>query len=63
MKLKTRKSALKRIKIKKNYFARKKAFKGHLRNKKTSKRLRRLSNRSKIQISDVKNFKTMVPYA
>ena len=36
MKLKTRKSALKRVKRKKNILSRKKAFKGHLLRKKNS---------------------------
>ena len=41
MKLKTRKAAAKRIKVKKNCFARKKAYKAHLLRRKNSKRLRR----------------------
>ena len=62
MKLKTRKSALKRIKIKKNCFSRKKAYKGHLLRKKNSKHLRRLSEPSQIHISDMNGFRKMIPY-
>jgi len=61
MKLKTRKSASKRVK-KKNCFARKKAYKGHLLRKKNSKRLRRLSESSQIHSSDVNAFQLMLPY-
>jgi large subunit ribosomal protein L35 len=62
MKLKTRKSALKRIKVKKNCFSRKKAYKGHLLRKKNSKRLRRLSEASTIHFSDFNAFSRMIPY-
>jgi large subunit ribosomal protein L35 len=62
MKLKTRKSASKRVKKKKNCFARKKAYKGHLLRKKNSKRLRRLSESSQIHSSDVNAFQLMLPY-
>ena len=62
MKLKTRKSAAKRIKIKKNGLARKKAYKRHLLRKKNSTRLRRLSEASQIHGSDVIAFSRMVPY-
>jgi ribosomal protein L35 len=62
MKLKTRKSALKRIKVKKNCFSRKKAYKGHLLRQKNSKRLRRLSETSKIHFSDFNAFSRMIPY-
>jgi len=62
MKLKTRKSAAKRIKVKKNCLSRKKAYKGHLLRKKNSKRLRRLSEISSIHFSDMKAFLRMVPY-
>nr|YP_009545333.1 ribosomal protein L35 [Mallomonas splendens]AYO28487.1 ribosomal protein L35 [Mallomonas splendens] len=61
MKLKTRKSALKRIKIKKNCLERKKAYKAHLLRKKNSKRLRRLSETSFIHFSDIEVFKRMLP--
>jgi large subunit ribosomal protein L35 len=63
MKLKTRKSAAKRVKIKKNGFGRKKAYKGHLLRKKNSKRIRRLSESTKIHSSDIKTFSLMLPYA
>jgi large subunit ribosomal protein L35 len=63
MKLKTRKSAVKRIKIKKNCLCRKKAYKGHLLRRKNSKRLRRLSEASVIHSSDFRTFSVMLPYA
>jgi len=63
MKLKTRKSASKRVKVKKNCFNRKKAYKGHLLRKKNSKQLRRLSESSKISLGDEKAFKLMLPYS
>lgn len=62
MKLKTRKSAAKRIRVKKNCFSRKKAYKGHLLRKKNSKRLRRLSETSSIHFSDLNAFSRMIPY-
>jgi large subunit ribosomal protein L35 len=62
MKLKTRKSASKRIKRKKNILCRKKAFKGHLLRKKNSKQLRTLSQPSKVHSTDVKTFDLMLPY-
>jgi large subunit ribosomal protein L35 len=63
MKLKTRKAAAKRIKVKKNCLCRKKAYKGHLLRRKNSKRLRRLSESSTIHFSDVGTFSRMLPYA
>lgn len=63
MKLKTRKAAAKRIKIKKNCLARKKAYKGHLLRRKNSKRLRRLSEASQIHSSDFGTYSLMLPYA
>ena len=63
MKLKTRKAAAKRIKVKKNCLCRKKAYKGHLLRRKNSKRLRRLSEASMIHSSDVGAFTRMLPYA
>lgn len=63
MKLKTRKAAVKRIKVKKNGFARKKAYKGHLLRKKNGTRLRRLSESSQIHSSDSLAFSLMLPYA
>ena len=62
MKLKTRKSAAKRINKKGNVFIRKKAYKGHLLRKKSSSRLRRLTRSSKINNSDFRAFKLMLPY-
>ena len=62
MKLKTRKSAAKRVKAKKNCLARKKAYHGHLLRRKNSKRLRRLTGPSQINDSDLKSFKYMLPY-
>jgi large subunit ribosomal protein L35 len=63
MKLKTRKSAAKRIKIKKNCLCRKKAYKGHLLRRKNSKRLRRLSEASNVHEADLRTFSFMLPYA
>jgi len=60
MKLKTRKSAAKRIKKKKTCLARKKAYKGHLLRRKNSKQLRRLSEPSQIHSSDKKAFQLML---
>lgn len=62
MKLKTRKSAVKRIKIKKNCLSRKKAYKGHLLRKKNSKHLRVLSQSVVIHKTDLKIFYRMIPY-
>lgn len=63
MKLKTRKSALKRIKVKKKTFFHKKANKSHLLRKKTSKNLRNLSKLKKINLSDFNSFLKMIPYS
>jgi large subunit ribosomal protein L35 len=63
MKLKTRKAALKRVKIKKNSLERKKAYKSHLLRKKDSKRLRRLSESLKIHPSDFSNYSFLLPYS
>jgi len=62
MKLKTRKSALKRVNPKKNSLARKSAYRGHLLRRKNSKRLRRLSEPNQIHFSDRKTFSYMLPY-
>ncbi len=62
MKLKTRKSALKRVKIKKNIIARKKAYKSHLLSHKNSKRLRNLSGPAQVHKCDVAAFEKMLPY-
>ena len=63
MKLKTRKSAVKRIKTKKNCLCRKKAYKGHLLRRKNSKRLRTLSRPTQTHKTDIKTFEQMLPYA
>jgi large subunit ribosomal protein L35 len=63
MKLKTRKSAAKRVRVKKNCIVRKKAYKGHLLRRKNSKRLRRLSEASQVHKSDFSTFAFMLPYA
>jgi len=62
MKLKTRKSALKRIKYKKNLLFFKKAYKGHLLRKKNSKRIRRLSRYSLVHKADCLVCYKMLPY-
>lgn len=62
MKLKTRKSAAKRIKQKKDIFARKKAYRAHLLRRKTTKQLRILSQAAQIHNSDYKAFSLMLPY-
>ena len=62
MKLKTRKAALKRVKIKKNSLERKKAYKSHLLRRKNSKRLRRLSEPTNIHKSDFSSYSLMLPY-
>jgi large subunit ribosomal protein L35 len=61
-KLKTRKSALKRILFKENFFKRKKAYKGHLIRKKNSKRLRRLSENVQVNRADIPTIRLMLPY-
>jgi large subunit ribosomal protein L35 len=62
MKLKTRKAAAKRVKVKKNGFIRKKAYKSHLLRKKNPKRLRRLSESVMIHKSDFSSYSLMLPY-
>jgi large subunit ribosomal protein L35 len=62
MKGKTRKSAAKRVKVKKHCILRKNAYKGHLLRKKNSKRLRKLGRPSVIHASDTKVFQKMLPY-
>ena len=61
MKLKTKKAALKRVKIKKSGFERKKAYKAHLLRRKNSKRLRRLSESSLIHKSGFSSFSLLLP--
>ncbi len=60
--LKTKKAALKRVKLKKNFLIRKKAYKAHLCSQKNSKRLRNLSLLSKISINDFLGYIKMLPY-
>jgi len=62
MKLKTRKAASKRVKIKSNSLERKKAYKSHLLRKKNSKRLRRLSESTTIHKSDFESYSLLLPY-
>jgi ribosomal protein L35 len=61
-KLKTRKSAAKRVKIKKSCLLRKKAFKSHLMKSKNSKRIRNLSKQVAIHSADMYTFLLMNPY-
>lgn len=61
-KLKTRKSASKRVKIKKKIILRKKAFKSHLMSSKNSKRIRNLSKQVSVNYTDVSKFLRMNPY-
>ncbi len=63
MKLKTRKSALKRVNPKKRCLARKSAYRGHLLRRKNSKRLRTLCEAVQIHSSDRAAFAYMLPYA
>lgn len=62
IKLKTRKSAVKRIIIKKAFFARKKAGKAHFLRRKSSMQKRRLSQPSIIEKSDLSAMRLMLPY-
>lgn len=61
-KLKTCKSAAKRIKIKKKIILRKKAFKSHLMSSKNSKKVRNLSKQVAIHHTDVSKLLRMNPY-
>jgi ribosomal protein L35 len=60
MKLKTRKSVLKRFKIKKTFVSHKKAFKSHLLGSKNSKRLRNLRKIQKVHSSDIDTIKKSI---
>ena len=62
MKIKTNKSAFKRIKIKNKLFYIKKSNKNHLLRKKTSKILRKLSKIVFINNSNKKSFLKLIPY-
>ena len=50
------------FKFKKNCIRRKKAYKGHLLRRKSSKQLRTLSQAANVSTADVKKFAVMVPY-
>ena len=63
MKIKTRKAASKRIKVKKNCLERKKAYKAHLLRRKNPKRLRRLAEVSQIHSTDLDAFRKMLPHS
>jgi large subunit ribosomal protein L35 len=62
LKLKTRKAAAKRVKVKKNCICRKKAYKGHLLRRKNSKRLRHLSGIHLVHVADHSAFAHMLLY-
>jgi large subunit ribosomal protein L35 len=62
MKLKTKKAAAKRIRIKEGFFTRKKAYKRHLMRRKGSAQLRRLSQASQVHDSDFSLIRQMLPY-
>ncbi len=59
-KLKSKKSATKRIKIKKRFLQRKKAYKAHLCANKGKKRLRRLSKLNFVKKCDTRCFKNLI---
>lgn len=61
-KLKTRKAASKRVKIKKKKLYHKCAFKSHLLKNKSNKRLRRLSKVNVVNKTDSAVFFRMLPY-
>lgn len=62
MKLKTRKSTSKRIKLKKNILARKCAHRAHFLRRKSAKQRRNLSQIKTINLSDCKAIRLMLPY-
>ena len=62
-KLKTRKAASKRYKITgNNNFLRRHAFKGHLLMKKSNKQKRKLSQVIKVNYTNIRAIKLMLPY-
>ena len=61
IKFKTKKAAIKRIRIKTTHLSRKKAYKSHLLRKKNSKHLRRLSIPEKIHSADRASYYSLVP--
>jgi ribosomal protein L35 len=58
--MKTKKSALKRIKLKKKFILRKKAFQSHLLKSKNSNRLRKLSRTTTIHLADKKTYLKLI---
>ncbi|KPK38399.1 MAG: 50S ribosomal protein L35 [Omnitrophica WOR_2 bacterium SM23_29] len=63
-KLKTRKSIAKRFKFtKRGKILRRKAFKGHLLSKKSSKRKRRLNRPDLVSRTEREKIKRLLPYA
>lgn len=63
-KLKTRHSARKRFRRTTNgTFIRRRAFKGHLLEKKTSHRKRKLSRYANVSIRDRNSLRSMLPYS
>jgi large subunit ribosomal protein L35 len=62
MKLKNNKSTLKRLKLKKGFFYRKKAYKNHLLRKKNSTRLRKLKKIEVINSSNKKFLLHLIRY-
>jgi len=63
-KLKTRHSAKKRFRRTKNgIFIRRQAFKGHLLEKKTSHRKRKLSRYANVSTRDQGSLRSMLPYS
>jgi len=62
LKLKTRKAAAKRVKVKKNCICRKKAYKGHLLRRKSKTQLRRLANIETLHKADQNAFAHMLVY-
>lgn len=63
LKLKTRKSAAKRVKTKKKFLTRKASALGHFRRKKSSKRKRALKAARQINQVDMSGFKSLLPYS
>ena len=61
MKIKTRKSALKRFLIKQHLIERKKAGKGHLLRHKNARRLRLLSTKGIVKNVDKRNIFRLIP--
>lgn len=62
LKIKTRKSAAKRVNVKKRVIERKASSLGHLRRKKNAKRKRALKAAKSIHANDASAFKYLLPY-